>query len=188
MSWEGYGSGKVTPDGSQIVPDADTRIYALTGMAVPIDCWGTPLFSPVCILCAIAAIFGGSGDPVDLATELYIQEHTDLSVDDVMPIEVRRAYQSGDLNVRHFGVGMMLNYDMYRFGSAILDFRSVPSLTAQRPLKRGYWALECSPRRHGRAAPLTIATVPILRQDRQTPHGHAACLSLSLRLGFRCPC
>ena len=120
--WRRYGYGRVSDDRRRIEGEAGARLYALTGFLVPVNYWPPFLNNPPCIPCLLNALSGGSpgsgsrpgagGDPVDLATGLFIDDRRDLYVDDVMPIEVRRTYVP-DGNGRAFGLGMSLSYDMF---------------------------------------------------------------------------
>jgi hypothetical protein len=60
------------------------------------------------------------GDPVDLASGLFLYEKTDLVVDDVIPIVIRRHYRQGDTNqgVRAFGMNTQLSYQMFLTGDS----------------------------------------------------------------------
>jgi RHS repeat-associated protein len=51
-------------------------------------------------------------DPVDAATGLFLYDHTDLQLKDVIPIELSRSYRELDTANRTFGVGMALGYDL----------------------------------------------------------------------------
>ncbi|MFJ6194802.1 pre-peptidase C-terminal domain-containing protein [Micromonospora sp. NPDC092111] len=104
--WYIYGHGTVTPDGRQIVPDPDVRVWEFTG-----------------------AMFNGSGkrpagtgpgedgdsggDPVDLASGLFVDEHTDLTVNDVLPISITRTYRQNDTQDREFGIGANFTYGIF---------------------------------------------------------------------------
>ncbi|MFG3685498.1 RHS repeat-associated core domain-containing protein [Micromonospora sp. NPDC047740] len=104
--WYIYGHGTVTPDGKQIVPDPDVRVWEFTG-----------------------AMFNGSGkrpagsgpgedgdsggDPVDLASGLFVDEHTDLVVNDVLPIAITRTYRQNDTQNREFGIGANFTYGIF---------------------------------------------------------------------------
>lgn len=52
------------------------------------------------------------GDPVDAASGLFLYDHTDLQLKDVVPIEVSRSYRELDSHNRAFGIGMALGYDL----------------------------------------------------------------------------
>jgi RHS repeat-associated protein len=104
--WYVYGTGTVSTNGKQIVPDPGVTIYQLTGAMV-----GDPSAAP------------GSGpngpdccDPVDLGTGLFVHTKTDLLVPDVLPISVTRTYRPGDILSRSFGVGTSHLYEMFLVG------------------------------------------------------------------------
>lgn len=117
LGWSPYGAGSVTADGQQVLPDPDTRIYALSGAMFsqnsppPPPCKNVngpcppppapqkaPAPPPQCC------------DPVDLASGLFVQTDVDLSVGGVTALQVRRTYRPGDYNRREFGVGISLLY------------------------------------------------------------------------------
>jgi len=52
------------------------------------------------------------GDPVDAFSGLFLYDHTDLELKDVMPIELSRSYRELDGQNRAFGIGMALSYDI----------------------------------------------------------------------------
>ena len=102
--WATYGSGHVSPDATQILPTAGTRVKNL----VPFTYYqeGDPDAPPV----------GGScqcGDPVDLSTGLFMYSNTDLALSDVIPISVTRTYRQDDPTIRDFGMGQTDNYQYY---------------------------------------------------------------------------
>jgi RHS repeat-associated protein len=107
--WFVYGNGSVTRDGTRIIPDPGIGIYEFTGAMV-----GSPLFGPAeapppCGKCE-------DGDPVDLATGLFVYSHVDLSLEDVLPITLKRTYRTRDTRYRAFGIGAMHPYDIYIVG------------------------------------------------------------------------
>ena len=108
--WAQYGTGTVSNDGSQIVPDIDPA----TGKP-----FGQPRF---CCGINIAAIiettrqswFGGGvqaflasffGDPVDAATGLLVVTKTDLVLPGRMPVTLTRTYQTNGPATGPFGRG-----------------------------------------------------------------------------------
>jgi len=131
FGWTTYGLGAVTAGGGQVMPDPQTRIYALTGAmfgqgGAPAggggpgggDGGGAP---------GPGAPFGGpghggnpggagagspasGGDPVDLASGFFVQTQTDLAVGGVTPLAVTRTYRPADYNRRNFGIGTSLTY------------------------------------------------------------------------------
>jgi len=105
--WFIYGKGTVTPDGKRVEPNKGTEVYQFTGaMLITPGEDAPPEAQPQ------AAGGGRGGDPVDLGTGLLLDEHTDLAVDDVMPLEVSRTYQQSDTGKRAFGVGSYFNYSL----------------------------------------------------------------------------
>jgi RHS repeat-associated protein len=55
---------------------------------------------------------GPCGDPVDPATGIFTYDHTDLELNDVIPIQLARSYREMDSYTRAFGIGMVTNYDL----------------------------------------------------------------------------
>ena len=55
---------------------------------------------------------GRLGEPVDAATGLFVYEHTDFSIPDVIPIQLQRTYRELDTGSRAFGIGTSDNYDI----------------------------------------------------------------------------
>jgi RHS repeat-associated protein len=53
------------------------------------------------------------GDPVDLASGLFIVEKTDLAIPDLMPIALTRTYRQNDAASRSFGIGATHPYDLW---------------------------------------------------------------------------
>ncbi len=58
------------------------------------------------------------GDPVDLATGLYLREDNDLIVPDTPPIRFTRTYRNGNPESRAFGIGTNHPYDVSLVGDA----------------------------------------------------------------------
>ncbi|MFF4594178.1 RHS repeat-associated core domain-containing protein [Amycolatopsis sp. NPDC001319] len=110
--WFVYGHGKVTSDRKQVVPDAGTEVYQFTG-AMLIEPGTAP--PP-----QVASKPGGvvsAADPVDLATGLLTGTHTDLALDDTLPISITRTYQQADSAPRTFGVGSSFDYNTYLYSA-----------------------------------------------------------------------
>jgi hypothetical protein len=106
--WYVYGHGTVTPDGKQIVPDRGATVYEFTGSMA-----ASPSFAAV-----IAAILNGLrlGDPVDVATGLFVMEKMDLASPDTIPIALTRTYRQNDTRSRAFGIGSFHPYDIFLVG------------------------------------------------------------------------
>lgn len=54
----------------------------------------------------------GGGEPVDLATGVFVRTDTDLLLNDVVPFSLDRTYRQGDSNSYSFGVGATAPWDM----------------------------------------------------------------------------
>jgi RHS repeat-associated protein len=105
--WFVYGQGTVT--GTQVVPDQGIAIYEFTAAMVANINFG-PMIGP-------APNGEHDGDPVDLSTGLFVLRTTDLSIGDVVPIELTRTYRQNDSRIRAFGVGTSHDYDMFLVGA-----------------------------------------------------------------------
>ncbi len=105
--WYIYGKGSVSANGKQVIPDPDVRVWEFTGAMIS----GTgepPLDGPV------NGASTDAGDPVDLATGLFVYQHTDLDVpDSMMPVSLTRTYRQGDSNSYSFGVGTASPFDLH---------------------------------------------------------------------------
>jgi YD repeat-containing protein len=103
MDWYVYGHGQVTADGRTMMPDPGVRLYEFTGSMFP---GGSPANTgPV-------AGGAGDGDPVDLATGLFVLRKTDLIEPGPMPLSLTRTYRPNDPQSRVFGVGADFDYSM----------------------------------------------------------------------------
>jgi RHS repeat-associated protein len=103
LGWYVYGAGKVT--GTQVVPDPGVGLYEFTGAMMETSAPPPP---------KAPALFGGpaAGDPVDVATGLFVLNNTDLFLPDVLPIALTRTYRQGDSVSRPFGIGSSHPYAM----------------------------------------------------------------------------
>jgi hypothetical protein len=102
--WYVYGAGVVK--GRQVVPDPGVAIYEFTGAMI--NTGNTPP--------ATGPAPGGGprgGDPVDVATGLFVFEKTDLVLPDVLPVALRRTYRPADPAGRPFGIGMTHDYAIF---------------------------------------------------------------------------
>ncbi|GIF00007.1 hypothetical protein Ari01nite_74710 [Paractinoplanes rishiriensis] len=104
--WHLYGLGTVSKNGKQIIPDPEVKFYRLTGAMTAVPGMNPALRAPIANGSRVA-------DPVDPSTGLLIEQTVDLAVDDVMPIEIKRTYQQGDVDTRAFGVGVNFDYGMF---------------------------------------------------------------------------
>ncbi len=130
LGWTTYGLGSVNAAATQVTPDASTRIYELTG-AMFNGAGGQPTSTGPLPPPGKGRRPGfpsnnnsphkpgdpgntpKGGEPVDLGTGLFVLAQTDLSVSDVIPLEVERTYRQNDTNSRDFGVGSTLSYNLY---------------------------------------------------------------------------
>ena len=97
--WYVYGKGSVSPDGKQVIPDPDVRIWEFTGAMVSSSSGPPPAGPP-------SGAGSGGGDPVDLATGLFVYQHTDLDLPDAaMPFALTRTYRPDDESSYAFGAG-----------------------------------------------------------------------------------
>ena len=106
--WHVYGHGQVSANGTQVVPDPGTRVWAFNGTMFNTDLlppWATKRLKDVADWL--------TGDPVDTSTGLVSDTHTDLAVDDTIPISVTRSLWQGDANAREFGIGQVSSYGMF---------------------------------------------------------------------------
>ncbi|HWV44574.1 MAG TPA: DUF6531 domain-containing protein, partial [Nitrospira sp.] len=53
------------------------------------------------------------GDPVELATGLFIMEQIDLAIPDLIPLTLTRTYRQNDTALRPFGIGATHPYDIW---------------------------------------------------------------------------
>jgi hypothetical protein len=126
--WYIYGKGKVSANGSTIVPNPGVVIYALTGAMVGGFPWRQPNGSPPGCPNG-AGCSPPRGDPVDPSTGLFEYHKTDLSLPDTIPISVSRVYRQNDSMARAFGVGMSISYDMWIEGN-LNDFSYIELVLA----------------------------------------------------------
>ena len=104
--WHVYGQGDVNPAGGQVVPRAGVVIYRFTGTMINVPGMTPPADGPV-------PDGPRDGDPVDLATGLFVLEKTDLYLTDVMPLSLTRTYRQNDTSARPFGIGATHPYAMF---------------------------------------------------------------------------
>ncbi|WP_159392844.1 RHS repeat-associated core domain-containing protein [Streptomyces cyaneogriseus] len=107
--WYVYGHGEVSADGTQVIPDAKTRVWAFHGAMFNVPSlpnWLTGWMDDT--------LSWLSGDPVELSTGLLTDTHTDLAINDSLtPIEISRTYWQGDTSKRAFGIGRDLIYNAF---------------------------------------------------------------------------
>ncbi|MDX3193477.1 DUF6531 domain-containing protein [Streptomyces sp. MN03-5084-2B] len=95
------------------MPDPTVKFYRLTGAMTAVPGMNPP---PVAPRAGVPRV----GDPVDPSTGLLVDETTDMVVDDIAPIEIKRSYQQGDTDIRAFGVGTSFNYGLYPWSPGVI--------------------------------------------------------------------
>ncbi|MGI0013411.1 MAG: DUF6531 domain-containing protein, partial [Nitrososphaera sp.] len=108
--WYIYGMGSVTKDGKQVVPDPGASIYEFTGAMF--ESGSAPPPPPPPPPCKDPKKCKG-GDPVDLATGLFVLEKTDFYLPGILPIQLTRTYRPNDNNSRPFGIGTTHPYGLF---------------------------------------------------------------------------
>jgi RHS repeat-associated protein len=93
--WWRYGTGHVSANGRQIIPDAGTVYSRIDPGGYPTP-GPPPSPGPPCNNC---------GEPVNLSTGLWVHGETDLSLPDVLPVTLGRIFRQNDDTVRDFGIG-----------------------------------------------------------------------------------
>lgn len=121
--WYVYGQGTVSEDRKQIVPDEGVVIYEFSGAMISLPneapAEGPPPDDDSCESGPSGPADSGqqqAGDPVDCYTGLFLHERIDLSIRDVIPLQVLRTYRPRDSASRSFGIGTTLSYDMFLVG------------------------------------------------------------------------
>lgn len=107
--WFIYGGGRVSADRSQIVPNPGVEIYEFTGAMVS-NPGNAPPDGPR------HGNNSKDGEPVDLATGLFVYKKTDLMLPDVIPLALTRTYRQNDQQSHAFGIGASMAYDMFIVG------------------------------------------------------------------------
>jgi RHS repeat-associated protein len=110
--WAQYGTGTVSADGSQVIPDINPATGKPFGQ--PRFCCGARFVRMIQSAFAnilnqvggVAVSNGGTGgDPVDLATGLFLLQKTDLVLPGRLPVTVTRYYRTNGTSAGPFGPG-----------------------------------------------------------------------------------
>lgn len=118
--WQAYGKGQITPDGTQLKPEAGVQLTTLTYGSWAMDTVNTGDPNP-------AKPDGPCcGDPVDLQSGTLVEKTTDAVINDVIPIRLTRQWHGVGNSAlidpttvsdnRSFG-SWRSNYDMFMNGS-----------------------------------------------------------------------
>ena len=112
--WYKYGLGTVPPEGKQVIPDPGISVHEFTGAMVG----GPGLAAAIgAAICSVVPTFCAGGDPVNLATGLFVLNKTDLYLpDSFMPLSLARTYRQSDTFSRAFGIGASHSYDLFLVG------------------------------------------------------------------------
>jgi len=111
--WYIYGQARVTPDGKQVAPDPGVSVYEFTGAMFGGNNPGDPPGPTGCS----AGPACKKGDPLDVTTGIFVMNKTDLSIPDIIPINITRSYRQGDPNSRAFGIGSNLPYNWFFYST-----------------------------------------------------------------------
>ncbi len=115
--WYVYGKGTVSANGKQIIPDPAVVVYEFSGAMVANPNMAPGDGPPPCADCE-------DGDPVDLATGLFVYRKTDLVLSDIIPASLMRTFRDRDsytdsgYGSRPFGHGTTDPYDIFLIGDA----------------------------------------------------------------------
>lgn len=118
--WARYGTGTVSADGTRIIPDTDPATGKPYGM--PRFCCGAwrrvyrPQNRPPSTAATNLPALGqgpSAGEPVDLATGLFVLQKTDLVLPGRLPLAFTRTYRTLDSSLGPFGPGTSHSYDTF---------------------------------------------------------------------------
>jgi YD repeat-containing protein len=123
--WYQYGSGTVAPDAKQIIPGAEVVLYRFMGFSLPgFRVQDTKNKIDPCSECSPSKT--EAGDPVDLASGLFVHRTQDFSINDQIPINLTRTYRSGaKSSSRGYGDGTGVSYNWYVRGDGNCPTNSV---------------------------------------------------------------
>ncbi|WP_217333072.1 RHS repeat-associated core domain-containing protein [Rhodanobacter sp. C05] len=112
--WRMYGGGHVTADAKHIAPDPGVSLVWAMGAGISS---GNANPSNNRTLCNTA-----KSQPIDLQTGIFFHEWNDLSIQDIVPLTLTRAYNSADSNSHVFGVGGNANFGIHLYTSTANNF------------------------------------------------------------------
>ncbi|HEY4026121.1 MAG TPA: RHS repeat-associated core domain-containing protein, partial [Candidatus Dormibacteraeota bacterium] len=104
--WFTYGSGTVSRDATQVVPDPGVVVWEFTGAMID----GSGFTPPADGMPPDPN--GDDGDPVSLATGFFDYQKTDVVLPDTLPLVLGRRQIPRDTLSRPFGVGMTHSLDI----------------------------------------------------------------------------
>jgi RHS repeat-associated protein len=109
QGWKMYGGGHVTGDAKHVAPDKGVSLVGAMGAGVSLSNANAGDNKKPNNKCA--------GDPVDQQTGTFFHEWSDLSIKDIVPLTVRRAYNSDDSGSHVFGIGGNANFSLHLYSS-----------------------------------------------------------------------
>jgi RHS repeat-associated protein len=109
QGWKMYGGGHVTGDAQHVAPDKGVSLVSAMGAGVSLSSANGPS--------AKKPDSCTKGEPIDLQTGIVFHEWNDLSIKDVVPLTLTRAYDSADTASHAFGVGSDANFSLHLFSS-----------------------------------------------------------------------
>jgi RHS repeat-associated protein len=110
LGWRIYGDGHITADAQHIEPDNGVAFVWMAGASAALSPAAPPNNS---LACQTAK----KGQPVDLESGLFFHEWSDLSVNDIVPLTLERAYNSQDSVSHMFGIGGNSNLGIHLFSN-----------------------------------------------------------------------
>lgn len=117
--WSMAGLGTVSEDGKTISTDP--------GVGIPRFCCGAILWSPIGQTGTNVRPDGvKGGEPVDLATGVFVHSETDLAIRGRIPIIIKRDYRTLDAFRGPYGIGTYFSYDWYLFRSGNMATLVIP--------------------------------------------------------------
>ena len=109
--WQMYGSGHITADAKQLAPDPGVALVWALGAGASLS----NAYAPT----AQTLNNQSKGCPIDLQTGIMFHQWNDLSINDIMPLSLTRAYSSADSNSHMFGVGGNSNYGIHLYSRGL---------------------------------------------------------------------
>lgn len=110
--WRVYGKGRVTSDESRFAPEAGVALHEMMGGSMGVNTDDPPSEGDAppdqkCCGEGNAGTGGAAtaGDPIDLRTGQFVYDEIDITISDVVPIQLSRSYRPRDLKKRKFGIG-----------------------------------------------------------------------------------
>ncbi len=109
LGWRIYGNGHITADAQHIAPDAGVSFVWMAGASAALNTTGAPNNGKIC--------GASAAHPVDLQTGMFFHEWNDLSIRDVLPLTLERAYNSADTASHMFGLGGNSNLGIHLYSN-----------------------------------------------------------------------